>query len=121
VPQQHEKRTGRYYLWAASSLTQPQAKEKHRSEDRPLRRQEKVRQIGTLEGERELRCRRYGEAEICPGANIETELGLDASDTGGNFLAVGLGGIGVMRVPGFVLADEAGKFFAEKWQELSGG
>ena len=53
-----------------------------------------------------------------PGAEREAELGFDAGEAGGDFLAVGFGGVGVLRIPGFVLACEAGEFFAQKWKKL---
>ena len=60
-------------------------------------------------------------AELFPGPEGEAQSRLDAGEPRGDFLPVRFGGVGVLRIPGLVLAGEAGKFFAEEWKELFGG
>ena len=74
-----------------------------------------------LPGEGKLRGGCYGLAELLPRAKSKAQFGFNACEPGGDFLAVGFGGVGVVGVPRFVLAHEAGKFFAKKWQELFRG
>ena len=63
----------------------------------------------------------YGLAELLPGTNSEAQLGFDACEAGGDFLTVVFRSVGVVGVPRFVLAHEAGKFFAKKRQKLFRG
>ena len=74
-----------------------------------------------LPGEGELGGRGYGLAELLPGTNSEAQLRFDACEAGSDFLTVGFGSVGVVGVPRFVLAHEAGKFFAKKRQKLFRG
>ena len=59
--------------------------------------------------------------EFFPRAEAEAQLRFDSGEAGGDLLSVGFRGIGVLRIPGLVLAREAGEFFAEEWKELFGG
>ena len=63
----------------------------------------------------------YGLAELLPRTNSEAQFGFDACEADGDFLTVGFGSVGVVGVPRFVLAHEAGKFFAKKRQKLFRG
>src|SRR5207245_6816279 len=74
-----------------------------------------------LPGEGELGGGGYGLAELLPRTNSEAQFGFDACEAGGDFLTVGFGSVGVVGVPRFVLAHEAGKFFAKKRQKLFRG
>lgn len=58
--------------------------------------------------------------ELFPGAESQAEVGFDAVESGGDLLAIGFRSVGVVGVPGFVLAGEAGKFFAQEGKELFG-
>src|SRR5882724_8731205 len=74
-----------------------------------------------LPGEGKLRGGCYGLAELLPRAKSKAQFGFNACEPGGDFLAVGFGGVGVVGVPRFVLAHEARKFFAKKRQKLFRG